>query len=138
VVFHNRVLFLFIHTGLHSRGFDVVNITVPSGVVPPGQGGLEPVPHLGLHGAFLLLRNALDSIEHVLVAGQVNGQGEELAKEYPKDIPLQIMHALRIGLCTKIEQGTITYEEAVALMNDMMENLKAQREEQELPEKENL
>ena len=61
---------------------------------------------------------------------------EELAKEYPKDIPLQIMHALRIGLCTKIEQGTITYEEAVALMNDMMENLKAQREDQELPEKE--
>ena len=61
---------------------------------------------------------------------------EELAKEYPKDIPLQIMHALRIGLCTKIEQGTITYEEAVVLMNDMMENLKAQREDLELPEKE--
>ena len=42
----------------------------------------------------------------------------ELAKEYPKDIPLQIMYALRIRLCTKIEQGTITYEEAVVLMND--------------------
>lgn len=63
---------------------------------------------------------------------------EELAKEYPKNIPLQIMHALRIGLCTKIEQGTITYEEAVALMNDMMENLKAQCGDQGLPEKENF
>ena len=61
---------------------------------------------------------------------------EELAKEFPKDIPLQIMHALLFGLCTKIEQGTITYKEAVALMNDMMENLKAQLEGQELPEKE--
>jgi len=59
----------------------------------------------------------------------------ELAKKYPKDIPLQIMHALRIGLCNKIEQGTITYEETVFLMNNMMENLKAKIGDQELPEK---
>lgn len=43
---------------------------------------------------------------------------DEMAKKYPDDDPLQILHALRIGLCIKIEQGTITLQDATDLMND--------------------
>ena len=33
-----------------------------------------------------------------------------MAKKFPEDIPLQILHALRIGLCVKIEQNSISFE----------------------------
>jgi hypothetical protein len=41
----------------------------------------------------------------------------------PENIPLQILHALKIGLCVKIEQNSISTEEAVGLFTDMLNTL---------------
>jgi len=34
----------------------------------------------------------------------------DLVEKYSDDEDIQILHALRIGLCAKIEQGSITFE----------------------------
>ena len=52
---------------------------------------------------------------------------DSMVKKYPDDIPLQILHALRIGLCIKIEQQSITLKEATQLMNDMSDQLIQER-----------
>jgi len=43
--------------------------------------------------------------------------------KFPKDIPLQILHALRIGLCVKIEENSITFEEATDLFKKMFDTV---------------
>ena len=40
---------------------------------------------------------------------------DALIKKYPNDKDVQILRALRIGLCAKIEQGSITFEVATDL-----------------------
>ena len=42
---------------------------------------------------------------------------DALIEKYPGDKDVQILHALRIGLCAKIEQGSITFEMANDLFN---------------------
>ena len=42
---------------------------------------------------------------------------DALIEKYPNDGDVQILHALRIGLCAKIEQGSITFEMANDLFN---------------------
>ena len=42
---------------------------------------------------------------------------DELVQKYPNDEDVQILHALRIGLCTKIERGSITFDQANAIFN---------------------
>ncbi len=42
---------------------------------------------------------------------------EDLARKYPNDDNLQALHALRLGLCLKIEQGSITFEMARDIFN---------------------
>jgi len=59
----------------------------------------------------------------------------ELIEKYPDDEEIQTLHALRIGLCAKIEQGTISFEMAndlFSLAYDMIINRKLARNEQEL------
>ena len=41
----------------------------------------------------------------------------------PDNIPFQILHALKIGLCIKIEQNSISTQEAIGLFNDMLNTL---------------
>jgi hypothetical protein len=41
----------------------------------------------------------------------------------PENIPLQILHALKIGLCVKIEQNSISTEEAIGLFYDMIDTV---------------
>jgi hypothetical protein len=41
----------------------------------------------------------------------------------PENIPLQILHALKIGLCVKIEQNSISIEEAIGLFYDMIDTV---------------
>ena len=36
---------------------------------------------------------------------------EELVAKYPNDSDLQTLHALRLGLCLKVERGDLTLEE---------------------------
>jgi hypothetical protein len=39
------------------------------------------------------------------------GEWEELVAKYPNDSDIQTLHALRIGLCLKIERGDLTLEQ---------------------------
>jgi hypothetical protein len=52
---------------------------------------------------------------------------DNMAAEYPDDAPLQILHALKIGLCVKISQGSITTGAAIALFNDMVDTVANKR-----------
>lgn len=59
---------------------------------------------------------------------------ESMLKKHPDDVPLQILHALKIGLCVKIEQNSITETEAINLFNDTIDvvaNMRGEIEEQE-------
>jgi hypothetical protein len=52
---------------------------------------------------------------------------DAMAAEYPEDVPLQILHALKIGLCVKISQGSISTGAAITLFNDMLDTLAERR-----------
>ena len=57
---------------------------------------------------------------------------EALVKKYPNDKDVQTLHALRLGLCVKIEQGSITFEQATDIFNRahemVIQNAKSERE----------
>ena len=42
---------------------------------------------------------------------------DDLAGKYPDDKDVQTLHALRVGLCLKIKQGSITFEMAREIFN---------------------
>ncbi|MFC1896669.1 hypothetical protein ACFL0Q_08460 [Thermodesulfobacteriota bacterium] len=45
------------------------------------------------------------------------GEWDALVAKYPDDMDVQALHALRIGLCMKIEQGSISLQEAIQLFD---------------------
>jgi hypothetical protein len=49
----------------------------------------------------------------------------------PRTYPLQILHALKIGLCVKISQGSISTGPAINLFNDMLDTVANKRGEGE-------
>ena len=61
-----------------------------------------------------------------------------MAKKYPDDVPLQILHALKIGLCVKIDQNSISTPEAINLFNDMIDTVANKRGEIKDQEKKEL
>jgi hypothetical protein len=64
---------------------------------------------------------------------------ESMSKKYPDDIPVQILHALKIGLCVKIGQNSISTTEAIDLFNDMVDTVINKRDDEKEQEgKENL
>jgi hypothetical protein len=54
---------------------------------------------------------------------------DTMAADYPEDVPLQILHALKIGLCVKISQGSISTGAAITLFNDMLDTVANKRGE---------
>ena len=56
---------------------------------------------------------------------------DELIAKYPNDDDVQILHALRIGLCMKIEQGSISLEKAIELFDRAHELVIKQAERQQ-------
>jgi hypothetical protein len=58
-------------------------------------------------------------------------QWTELMRENPGDDQLQMLHALRIGLCVKVEQGSITFDRANELFNRAHETIIRQRRQEE-------
>jgi len=42
---------------------------------------------------------------------------DALVAKYPNDKDVQTLHALRVGLCIKIDQGTITLKDAIDLFD---------------------
>ena len=57
-----------------------------------------------------------------------------MVEKNPNDIPLQILHALKIGLCVKIEQNSISSPEAIHLFNDMVDTMAEKRDEEKKQE----
>jgi hypothetical protein len=57
---------------------------------------------------------------------------EALVKKYPNDEEVQTLHALRLGLCVKVEQGSITFEQATDIFNRahqiVIQNTKSEQE----------
>ena len=48
---------------------------------------------------------------------------EELVRKCPNDMDLQALHALRIGLCIKIEKGSISLEDAIDIFDQAHETV---------------
>jgi hypothetical protein len=48
---------------------------------------------------------------------QSSKEWEELANKYPDSMDLQLLHAVRIGLCKKVEDGTISFQNASIIFN---------------------
>ena len=48
-----------------------------------------------------------------------------------QEVCVQILHALKIGLCVKIDQNSISTTEAINLYNDMVDTLINKRGEEE-------
>ncbi len=57
----------------------------------------------------------------------------KLARKYPQDMDVQMLHAVRIGFCIKIKEGTISFEMANDIFNQLHETVikksKAQQEQ---------
>ena len=45
-----------------------------------------------------------------------------MVEEYPNDMSVQILHALKVGLCVKIQNNSISSSEAVDLFNNMVDS----------------
>ena len=56
---------------------------------------------------------------------------DKIVRQCPLDVPLQILHALRIGLCVKVENGSITFNEATDLMDEKYNMLIQERGEED-------
>jgi|GEM_PF-5389036 len=55
-----------------------------------------------------------------------------MVKEYPNDTSVQILHALKIGLCKKIQNNSISSSEAIDLFNNMVDSAAILRGEEEI------
>ena len=58
----------------------------------------------------------------------------ELVQKYPHDMNIQMLHAVRIGLCKKIEKGTISFGIAREVFNQLHDTAyrKAKKEQSQL------
>lgn len=54
---------------------------------------------------------------------------ESMAQKYPDDIPLQLLHALKIGLCEKVADNTIRLDAAIKAFNSTVDEVAKQRDE---------
>jgi len=56
---------------------------------------------------------------------------DELVQKYPHHMDIQMLHAVRIGFCKKIEDGTISFETARDAFNRLHETVikKAKKEQ---------
>lgn len=65
-------------------------------------------------------------------------QWENIAKESPNDLGLQRLHALRLGICQKIENGTLSTSNGIKLFEREREALVRERAEKERSKRERL
>jgi hypothetical protein len=48
---------------------------------------------------------------------------ENLIKKYPDDIDIQTLHALRLGLCVKVERGDLSVQQATDIFEKARDNV---------------
>ena len=56
---------------------------------------------------------------------------DTLVQKHPDDMDIQTLHALRIGLCIKIQRGSILLEDATKLFNNAHQLVIDQKQHQE-------
>jgi hypothetical protein len=54
---------------------------------------------------------------------------QELLAKYPHDRGLQTLHALRLGICLKVDRGEITLDEGTAIFEAARTTLMAHKQE---------
>ena len=54
---------------------------------------------------------------------------DALVEKNPNDMEVQALHALRIGLCTKVDRGQITIEQATEIFESAREAIIQKRKE---------
>jgi hypothetical protein len=54
---------------------------------------------------------------------------KELLAKHPHDRGLQTLHALRLGICLKVDRGEITLDEGTAIFEEARTALLAQKQE---------
>jgi UDP-N-acetyl-D-mannosaminuronate dehydrogenase len=67
-------------------------------------------------------------------------QWEALIQEHPYDMQIHSLHALRLGLCFKVDRGDLTVSQATEIFENMrsaLVNAKAEEMEKELEEGKN-
>ena len=57
---------------------------------------------------------------------------EKLVKKYPNDMDIHTIHALRIGLCIKVERGDITVEQATKIFESARVSIMNKKTESEI------
>jgi len=66
---------------------------------------------------------------------EANMHWEALIKEYPNDLQIHALHALRLGLCFKVDRGDLTINQATETFENMRSaliNAKELEKEEEL------
>jgi hypothetical protein len=48
-----------------------------------------------------------------------NMQWEAMAQEHPDDLQIHALHALRLGLCFKVDRGDLTVDQATEIFENM-------------------
>lgn len=64
-------------------------------------------------------------------------QWEALVQEHPDDMQIHALHALRVGLCFKVDRSDLTVDQATEIFENMRSaliNAKARETEEELEE----
>jgi hypothetical protein len=60
---------------------------------------------------------------------------DALIEKNPNDMEVQALHALRIGLCTKVDRGGITLDQATEIFESAREAIIQKRKEDQKREK---
>jgi hypothetical protein len=65
---------------------------------------------------------------------------DELIEKYPHNMDIQMLHAVRIGFCKKIEDGSIDFETARVVFNDLQKKVyeRAKEAKEQASEKRDL
>ncbi len=66
-------------------------------------------------------------------------QWEDLAKKNPNDLGLQRLHALRLGICQKIEKGTLSTSQGIEIFEqDRLALIRKRAEEEQIKQKRSI
>ena len=63
---------------------------------------------------------------------------DALIQKYPDDLDIQALHALRLGLCAKIERGDITVEDSITIFENAREAILEKKKGEAKKEEEDI
>ena len=65
-------------------------------------------------------------------------QWDALIQKYPDDLDIHALHALRLGLCAKIERGDITVEDSITIFENAREAILEKKKGEAKKEEEDI